>query len=754
MRHGELPVLKDLVLLGGGHSHVGVLKRFGMRPVPGVRLTVICRDVHTPYSGMLPGLIAGHYEFDDIHIDLRPLCRFAGARLYHDEVINLDLNDRKVLCKVRPPVRYDLLSINIGSTPATLHVPGALGVVAVKPIQQFIDHWENVSRRVLAHDGPLRIGVVGAGAGGIEILLSIRFRLRQLLAAAGRSADHLEYCLFAGTEHILPAHNLRTRRIFDRVLAEQEIQVLAGQAVVDISDGRLIRADGSEYAVDEVLWATTASAAPWLRHCGLAVDDRGFVQVADTLQSLSHPDVFAAGDTASLLEHPCPKSGVYAVRASKPLELNLRRALLGRPLLPFRPQRQFLSLITTGNRYAVASRDGWAIEGRLMWRWKNWIDRRFLRKFSALPDSTVEDDLDVPKGLVAAETIKEVTGVARRRGGREAIVGSAVLDQALASLCSLSRPDVLVGLGVRDNAAVVAVPPGKVMVHTVDYFRSFFDDPYVFSQIAATHSLGDIVAMGAEPQTALVIVTIPFGLESKVEDEFRQLMAGVLRVLNEANTALVGGHTGEGMELGVGLAVNGLADRDGLLRKGGLRPGERIILTKPLGTGVLLAADMRHRAKGRWIDAAIESMVQSNQAAAHCLSRYGATGCSNVNGFGLLGQLMEMIKPSGVDVELELDAIPLLDGALETMRRGLFSSLQPQHLQLLRAIRNLESVASDERVSLLFDPQTAGGLLASVPCDQQNNCLIDLRRLGYSRAAMIGAVNARSAFTEPVSLRG
>lgn len=754
MRYGEPPVLKDLVLLGGGHSHVGVLKRFGMRPLPGVRLTVICRDVHTPYSGMLPGLIAGHYDFDRAHIDLGPLCRFAGARLYHDEAIGLALDERKVLCKGRPPVRYDLLSINIGSTPGTLKVPGAAdAVVPVKPIQGFIGHWEGLTRRAQAHAGPMRIGVVGAGAGGVEILLAVQFHLRQLLEAAGRKADHLEYYLFADTERILPSHNARTRRIFERVLAERRVQVLTGQAVVEVTAGRVKRADGSEYALDEVLWATAASAAPWLAESGLAVDDQGFVKVGDTLQCLSHPEVFAAGDIAALVDHPRPKSGVFAVRAGRPLERNLRRALLGRPLVPFRPQRQFLSLISTGDKYAVASRNGWALEGRLMWRWKDWIDRRFMRKFSDLPDMPEESKPAVPEALADAEAIKQVSAIAMRCGGCGAKVGSTVLDRALGSLRSVARSDVLVGLEAPDDAAVVAVPPGKVMVHTVDYFRSFIDDPYAFGQVAANHSLGDIFAMGAEPQTALAIVTIPYGIEGKVEDELRQLMSGALEILEKANTALVGGHTGEGAELALGFAVNGLADRTNLLRKGGMRPGDCLILTKAIGTGTLFAADMRHKAKGRWIAAALTSMVQSNAAAASCLRRSGATACTDVTGFGLLGHLIEMTKPSGVDVELDLDAVPLLDGALETVRRGIFSSLQPQNLRLRRAIRDLTAVAADERFPLLFDPQTAGGLLASVPREQAENCLDELRRLGFARAAAIGTVEARSDSLEPITLR-
>jgi selenide,water dikinase len=753
MKRLETPVLKDLVLLGGGHSHVSVLKRFGMKPLPGVRLTVICRDVHTPYSGMLPGLIAGHYGFDDTHIDLGPLCRFAGARLFRDEAAGLDLENKRVLCRGRPPVSYDLLSINVGSTPRLADVPGAAeAVVPVKPINRFLGYWEEMSRRVLAHDGPLRIGVVGAGAGGVELLLAVQFGLRRLLAAAGRDAERLSFVLITDSARILPSHNERTGRIFERVLAERRVEVLTGRAVVAAAPGRLTLAGGCEVALDEALWVTAAGAAPWLRESGLSVDEHGFVKVNETLQSVSHPDVFAAGDIAAMVDHPRPKSGVYAVRAGPPLEHNLRRALLGQPLTPFRPQRHALAIITTGDRHAVAARDGWALAGRVMWLWKDWIDRRFMKKFNEPPQMMEPAGPAVPPGLADTEAIREISTIAMRCGGCGAKVGGTVLARALAALRPVQRPDVLIGLDAPDDAAVVDVPTGKVMVHTVDYFRSFVDDPYVFGQIAANHSLGDIYAMGAEPQTALAIVTIPYGVEAKVEEQLSQLMAGALEILAEAGAALVGGHTGEGAELGLGFAVNGLADRDALLRKGGMKTGDRLILTKPIGTGALFAADMRGRAKGRWIQAALASMTQSNRAAAACLRRFGATACTDVTGFGLLGHLAEMTKPSGVDAEVDLGALPLLDGALETVQSGIFSSMQPQNLRLRRAIRNLAEAAADARFPLIFDPQTAGGLLASLPEAQADACLSELRRLGYAHAAAIGRALARSDAPEPITL--
>jgi len=746
-------VVKDLVLIGGGHSHVTVIKRFGMRPMAGVRLTVIARDVHTPYSGMLPGLVAGHYTFDEAHIDLGPLARFAGARLFHDEVRGLDLAGRRVLCKNRPPVPYDLLSINIGSTPR-LDVTGADGnVVPVKPINNFLARWESLSRRLLEARRKLRVGVVGAGAGGVEILLAVQHRLKQLIAAGKLSVEPPEFHLFTSGDSVLSTHNGRTRATFERILKERAVELHAGSPVVEVRAGLLRRGDGGELALDEILWVTQAGAATWLAASGLSVDEVGFVRVDESLQSLSHAGVFAAGDIAAVAGHPREKAGVFAVRQGRPLEENLRRALLGVPLKPFRPQKKFLSIISTGDRYAVASRGTWSIEGRLVWRWKDWIDRRFMRKYSDLPamDGGFHRPTVEP-GLADAEALRELSAAAMRCGGCGAKVGATVLSRVMNRLEPFRRDDVLIGLDQPDDAAVVRIPEGKVTVQTVDSFRAIVDDPYLFGKIAANHSLGDIYAMGGEPQSALAIATLPHGLEEKVEDTLFQMMTGALEVLRAARTALVGGHTSEGAELALGFAVNGLIDPDRVLRKGGMRPGDRLILTKPLGTGTLFAADMRLKAKGRWISAALASMLQSNGEASRCVIGHGATACTDVTGFGLLGHLVEMVKASGLDAEIDLDALPILEGAEETVAAGILSSLQPQNVRLRRAIRDVDASARHPRYPLIFDPQTAGGLLASVPADRAEECLAELKALGYERAAIIGAVHPKSDRPEAVRL--
>ncbi|MEP6588789.1 MAG: selenide, water dikinase SelD, partial [Polaromonas sp.] len=352
------------------------------------------------------------------------------------------------------------------------------------------------------------------------------------------------------------------------------------------------------------------------------------------------------------------------------------------------------------------------------------------------------------------ESLQAISAIAMRCGGCGAKVGATVLSRALSQLHPVQRDDVVVGLKDPDDAAVVRVPPGKAMVHSVDFFRSFIDDPYLFGKVAANHALGDIWAMGAQAQSATAIATVPAGLESKVEDVLFQMMSGALEVLNDANCALVGGHTGEGKELALGFAINGLIDDDPsqLLRKNGMRPGDVLILTKPIGTGTLFAAYARLAAKGRWIDAALQSMVVSNQRAAQCLREFGATACTDLTGFGLLGHLVEMTRPSGVDAEIDLGALPLLDGAQECVDAGIVSSLQSANVRLRRALRNQEAMLKHPRYPLIFDPQTAGGLLASIPAERAEACIAALRALGYTHTAAIGQILLQGEALEPITL--
>ena len=744
------PVIKDLVLIGGGHSHVAVLKKFGMKPLPGLQITLITRDVHTPYSGMLPGFIAGHYSYDESHIDLRPLAKFCGARLIHAPATFLQLEDKQVICGERPAIRYDILSINTGSTPSHIEVPGSREhTLAVKPINEFLQGWEMLMQDVLEHKGDFKIVVVGAGAGGVEVSLATQFHLQNLLKDNLISSEKLSFDLIAGNGPVLATHNNSIQVRFRRVLKEREITIHNDSKAKRVNSNTIELENGETLHADAIIWATHASAPSWYKESGLAVDERGFIKVNDSLQSTSHVDVFAAGDIATVVDYPRPKSGVFAVRQGPPLYKNIRRALIEKPLKKHVPQISFLSLISTGDKCAIGSRGIFTFEGAWIWKLKDYIDRQFMRKYQQLPEMNEEPE-SLDSELVDKDTLKEISAIAMRCGGCGAKVGSNVLSRVVNQLKTVTRNDVVLGLDAPDDAAVLQVPAGKVQVQSVDYFRSFIDDPYVFGQIAANHSLGDVFAMGAEAQAAMAIATVPYGKEQVVEQQLQQMMQGALDVLNQHNAALIGGHSSEGAELSFGLSVTGLIEKEKILAKSGMQAGDVIILTKPIGTGTLFAADMRGKAKGRWITQAIDSMVHSNHAAAQCFNKYDVHACTDVTGFGVLGHLVEMLRVGQVDISIDIDSIPILKGAIESMQLGIFSSLQPSNVRLRRAIKNQEAAVEHTFYPLLFDPQTAGGLLASVPGQFKDSCVSELQDLGYEHASIIGTVQKQGDSLESI----
>lgn len=742
------PLVKELVLIGGGHSHAIALRMFGMNPLTGVRLTLITEASDTAYSGMVPGHVAGFYSREECHIDLHPLVQFAGGQLYLDQVVGLDLDTQRVLCANRPPVAFDLLSIDIGSTPKLPEfLAGSDAVIPAKPVRRFLEQWNHMIEHIRqTPESPVSLGIVGGGAGGVELALTMQHQLQQIFNAANQPSHHLTLHLFQREAELMPKHSRWVRDRFRQLLHQRGIQLHLQESVEDVKHHQIRCKSGLTVNCDDVIWVTQASAPAWLGNAGLTVNEEGFVLVDDYLRSLSHPHIFAAGDIATMVNHPRPKAGVFAVRQGKPLFNNLRRTLMGQPLQVFRPQKQYLSLIGTGDGSAIATWGPFGWEASWLWTWKDRIDRAFMRQFSELPTMPSS-----PSGT-AVIPVETPALPAMFCAGCGSKVGSPVLTQVLqriqrdiqGSYClpssSLADADILIGLDAPDDAAVIQVPAGNAIVQTIDYFPALVNDPFIFAQISTNHALSDLFAMGASPHSALAIATLPHAGAAILEETLYQLLSGALKVLEETGAVLIGGHTLEGEQLGFGLACNGLATPDRLLRKGGMHPGQALLLTKAIGTGTLFAAQMQLKAKGRWIDGAIASMLLSNYPAAKCLLEYQASACTDVTGFGLAGHLLEMIRASQVSVKLDLEAIPLLDGALETAERGIVSSLYSQNLQATQWITASSEVHRHPKFSLLFDPQTSGGLLASVPEVHLDRCLTDLKNLGYGHSTVIGHV--------------
>lgn len=699
--HNRLPTLtvpqqfmseRDLVLIGGGHSHALLIRRLAMKPLPAVRVTLISDASMTPYSGMLPGLIAGHYSADDIHIDLNRLCRWAGVCFIRGRVIGLDADAKCIRIEAQPDLAYDKLSIDTGSTP-DLSVPGAGDfAIGVKPVSRFYAKWQQLLNQP-EHQG--HWGVVGGGAGGVELVLAMAHRLGPHAAVKLHLIHHGDRLLHGAPKAVAEAALA--------ALARHGIQLHSQFRVKAVSSAGLTSTAGQQLNLDQTLWCTSASAPDWPKQSGLTLAENGFIAVNQQLQSISHPDVFAAGDVAELIDDPRPKAGVYAVRQTPFLYTNLKRAFAGQLLQPIRLQRRFLSLISLGDQSAVGHRGPLVISGAWVWRWKDRIDRRFMNRFQALGTVNAKTNAMAQDGN--PETI--------HCAGCGSKLAPAILADTLNRLPRRQRSGFTPALGQAEDAASWQPTPGLLQVQSIDGFRAFSDDLYRFGRVGVLHALSDLYAMGAEPIAAQLWVTLAYHHPRLQQRDYYRLMSGIAEALYSENATLAGGHSSEGPENQLALVAQGEVEPQRLWSKQGGRAGDLLVLTKPLGTGVILAADMAAAAPASAVDAAWATMLTSNQQAAAALRALQPTAVTDVTGFGLLGHLLEMLNDD-LSTHLNSAAIPALDGALALLDAGWQSTLVPQLEPYLHDCQIDASVPVAMR-RLLLDPQTSGGLLIALP---------------------------------------
>jgi len=715
-----VPLTRDLVLIGGGHTHALVLKRWGMKPLPGVRMTLIDPSPVTAYTGMLPGHVAGHYARKDLEIDLVRLARNAGARLVLDRACGLDAEAGLIRLEGRAPVRYDVASLDVGVRGALPGVDGAAEhAVAAKPLDRFADRWAEFLARLERREARPEVAVIGAGAGGVELALACAHRLSRT------NPKGFEVSLIEARGDILEELPGAARKALKSALQKAGVRVHAGARLSQVQAHAVRLADGA--VIDSHFTIAAAGPAPWdwLANTSLALED-GYVTVGRTLQSLTSGAVFAVGDCAHLTHAPRPKAGVYAVRAAPALYDNLRAAVEGRePSRSFNPQGDYLKLVSAGSKTAVGSKWGITLKGAPVWTLKHRIDQAFMAKLADFkPMATAP-----LKGPRAAG----VDALAAGRplcGGCGAKTARGPLMEGLSALPAPQRADVVAGRG--DDAAILTFGD-RVQVLSTDHLRAFIEDPYLFARIAAVHALGDVWACGAAAQSGLVQLTLPPMREAMQSAVLKEVLAGAQSVFGPEGADIIGGHTATGAEFTLGFSVTGLADR--AVRQGRARPGDQLVLTKPIGTGVLLAAEMALLAGGRDLAACWESMARPQGGAARQLAE-DARAMTDVTGFGLAGHLLSLLGEDAC-ARLDLDALPVLDGAEAMAQAGVRSSLFEAN-QLTRAELDAPTGA---RSDLLLDPQTAGGLLAALPEDRARRRIEQMRGAGEP-VWVIGAVEA------------
>ncbi|MFK5947561.1 MAG: selenide, water dikinase SelD, partial [Methylococcales bacterium] len=486
---------------------------------------------------------------------------------------------------------------------------------------------------------------------------------------------------------------------------KQQITIHSATRVEKLSEGAIYGQNAEVVLADEIIWCTQASGAGWLKQSQLECDDAGFMKVRQTLQSLQYNHVFAAGDVANMVANPRPKAGVYAVRQAETLFHNLRAALLKQPLLDYKPQDGFLSLLALGEKKATGAKSLFSFSGDWVWRWKNAIDVKFMNQFHQLPVLSMPAVTELNSQLIEEEDRLEQHDPLKRCNACGAKVGASVLQQVLNEVFGAAyyQPQDAVRINDQD----------ELIYQSVDALKTPMQDVWLFGKIVVNHALSDLYAMNLKPDSAQILISLPYAGQNVQKRQLKVLIQGISTQLDSLQCRFLGGHTSEASELSVGLVVNGIQQQN-LFNKQGLKPGDKIVLSKSLGTGVILAAAMQAECDGDTFNQAINSMLQSNAEAAKLLSQLNVQACTDVSGFGLLGHLQELCLASRCTVKLNLNTIPLLPGAEALAAKNIKSSLYFQNRKTFVQENWPESITQQPRFDLLFDPQTSGGLLAGI----------------------------------------
>lgn len=689
---------RDLLLVGGGHTHVLVLKLWAMKPLTGVRITLVSDEYDAPYSGMLPGFVAGHYSADQTSIDLNALCKKVGARWIQGRVTGMRPLDNCVEVHGQPNLHYDCVSIDTGAQPSLGISWEPERATCVKPISQFHRQWHELQASMLEKNRT-NIGVIGAGVGGVELCLALAHKLG---AAKDNAGEHLNtvHLIFRGAR-ILPGLPQRAAKLAAKKLAEFGVKLHPEFNVAKVSSDSVSSLAGQEVHLDHSFICTAASAPSWLKETDLALSDNGFIDVNQCLRSNSHGNVFAAGDVADVKGMPRPKAGVYAVRQAPFLADNLRRFFQQQELKPVSLQTDFLKLISLGDQSALAVKYGMALSSGLLWRWKDKIDRDFIDQFNDITTDTM------------AVTDNKVEMHCSGCGSK---LGPQLLQQNLTQLPASANSSLNAAVHTVEDATVWQPAAGTDVVQSIDGFRSFTDDHYQFGQIAVQHAFNDLLAMGAEPVHAQAWVNLAFHHPRIQQRDHLRLMQGVSAAIIENGAILAGGHSTEGAEDHLGIVANGALSNGAQWSKTGAQNGDVLVMSKSLGTGIVLAADAQCDAPSTAVQETMEQMQRSNLPFFEALKNISPHAVTDVSGFGLLGHLLEMLDQQPLMCELQLNNVPVIAGARPLAALGYRSTLRPSLEHYLQRCDFIES-ADKVLLELILDPQTSGGLLAAVSAE-------------------------------------
>lgn len=699
----EIPITNDLVLIGGGHSHLSVLMKLSKKPLNGNRITLITNEIDTPYSGMIPGYIEGIYSWRDSHIDLYRLCLKLNVRFIHAEVERVSAHEKEIYFKDRPKIKFDVLSINTGIQSNNREIKGAAKYcLPVKPISKLTNNFLNKITNFKS------IAFIGGGAGSVELALAIKKRFLNI-------NQDIKITIITGKRGLLSTFPQKTKLTSLKTLEKFKIDIIEYKRVLEVKPKQIILSDKSMLKIDKAILSTNSMTPKWLAKSDILLTKDNYILVNKSFQT-NYKYVFASGDVIDFNNQNLKKAGVFAVRSGKPLAINIRKFILGKKLVEYKFNKNYLALIGTSKRSAIATKYNLTFNSRFFFYLKKYIDQNFIKKFSDFRirkkftlDALKTDVLNI--FVKHKEKITDENDIMQCKGCAAKVPLNA-LKQALPK-------DI-----VSTSEDAVSVPGQPELYQTVDMISSIITDPFLLGKIAANHSISDMVSVNSKITSAMMILQLPLSKTEINSRDLEQVLLGANEIFKTIDCPLIGGHTmiGKDKDPIIGFSILGQKQKKIKIMKNRrkIKTKDLLILTEKIGSGLIFAGINNYLIDSYFQIDVIKQMIKGNLNFGKISNQLNILSMTDITGFGLANHLLNLIKRDNSKTGLTIypNKIPLFEGVNECLNKDIKSSLFKSNYDIAQKdiIYKRDKSKLD---NILYDPQTVGGIAFIIPQEEK-----------------------------------
>ena len=699
----EIPITNDLVLIGGGHSHLSVLMKLSKRPINGNRITLITNEIDTPYSGMIPGYIEGIYSWRDSHIDLYRLCLKLNVRFIHAEVERVSAYEKEIYFKDRPKIKFDVLSINTGIQSNNREIKGAAKYcLPVKPISKLANNFLNKITNFKS------IAFIGGGAGSVELALAIKKRFLNI-------NQDIKITIITGKRGLLSTFPQKTKLTSLKTLEKFKIDIIEYKRVLEVKPKQIILSDKSMLKIDKAILSTNSMTPKWLAKSDILLTKDNYILVNKSFQT-NYKYVFASGDVIDFNNQNLKKAGVFAVRSGKPLAINIKQFILGKKLVEYKFNKNYLALIGTSKRSAIATKYNLTFNSRFFFYLKKYIDQNFIKKFSDFKirkkftlEALKTDVLNI--FVKHKEKITDKNDIMQCKGCAAKVPLNA-LKQALPK-------DI-----VSTSEDAVSVPGQPELYQTVDMISSIITDPFLLGKIAANHSISDMVSVNSKITSAMMILQLPLSKTEINSRDLEQVLLGANEIFKTIDCPLIGGHTmiGKDKDPIIGFSILGQKQKKIKIMKNRrkIKTKDLLILTEKIGSGLIFAGINNYLIDSYFQTDVIKQMIKGNLNFGKISNHLNILSMTDITGFGLANHLLNLIKRDNSKTGLTIypNKIPLFEGVNECLNKDIKSSLFKSNYDIAQKdiIYKRDKSKLD---NILYDPQTVGGIAFIIPQEEK-----------------------------------